>query len=180
MTEPTPGVIGFTDIVGFTEYTAAQGDARALAMLDIKQAVVSKNLQPGDRVVKELGDGLMLWLDEPATAITTMLTIQDEMGLAAEIHDVALWVRIGLHYGRPIARGDDLIGHDVNIASRIADHASAGEVLVSENLLNAAGTVAGVVVSPLGPIEMKGIPDPVWLSRVETAGSCTKSQTWQS
>lgn len=172
MTSVKPGVIGFTDIVGFTEYTAANGDPKALALLDIKQSVVAGNLGPNDRIVKELGDGLMLWLNDPAAAIVTMLTIQSELDEAARIHDVALWVRVGLHYGTPTARGEDLIGHDVNVASRIADHASAGEVLVSENLLAAAGPVAAAVASPLGPIEMKGIPEPLWLYRVEPAVRC--------
>lgn len=40
-------------------------------------------------------------------------------------------VRVGLNAGEPLARGDDLFGTTVQLAFRIADHATAGEVLVS-------------------------------------------------
>jgi hypothetical protein len=54
------GVVAFTDLVGYTEYTALRGDAEALALLTAQERIVNDTL-PGDaRVVKELGDGLLL------------------------------------------------------------------------------------------------------------------------
>ena len=49
-----------------------------------------------------------------------------------------LWVRAGLHWGRPSSRGDDLVGHDVNVAARIVDVAAPGELLCSGSMLTAA------------------------------------------
>ena len=164
----TTGVIGFTDIVGFTEFTAIQGDGRASELLDLQLQAVLCHLGEDDRVVKELGDGLMLWFSDAGGAIKQALAIQNDLAAAASSHDVPLWVRIGLHWGRPTERGDDLIGHDVNLASRVSDQAGPAEVLVTEELLRAAGTLDDVSAEPLGPVQMKGIPDPVWLWRMRS------------
>jgi adenylate cyclase len=81
-----------------------------------------------------------------------------------------LWVRAGLHRGRPSRRGDDLIGHDVNVAARIVDIASPGELLCSGSMRNAHGPAApDFEFIELGPVMMKGIPDPIDLYRVERA-----------
>lgn len=58
--EMAPGTLVFTDIVGFTEYTALRGDEGALALLSLQDRLVQDALPPNARVVKELGDGLLL------------------------------------------------------------------------------------------------------------------------
>lgn len=160
------GVVGFSDIVGFTEFTAEQGDEQAIAVLDTNESITSKNLGPRDRIVKELGDGLLLWFEDACAAVERAVAMQDELAKAAADTGVPLWVRIGLHWGCPTERGDDLIGHDVNLASRVSDQAAPGEILITEALAKRVGKVDGLVISPLGPIDMKGIPAPVWLYRV--------------
>ena len=71
----------------------------------------------------------------------------------------------------PSSRGDDLIGHDVNVAARIVDVAAPGELLCSGPMLEAADAdhddQDGYV--ELGPVMMKGIPEPIDLFRVERA-----------
>jgi class 3 adenylate cyclase len=69
-------------------------------------------------------------------------------------------------------RGDDLIGHDVNLASRITDLAAAGEVLVSEAARYRDDVPADVVFEALGPVFVKGIDEPLRLFRASrTTGS---------
>ncbi len=83
-----------------------------------------------------------------------------------------LWVRAGLHWGRPSSRGDDLIGHDVNVAARIVDVAAPGELLCSGPMLEAVDPSPGDPGDgyvELGPVMMKGIPEPIDLFRVERA-----------
>jgi adenylate cyclase len=162
---PTEGAIGFSDIVGFTEFTAAEGDERAIAVLDLQTKIVTRHLGSGDRVVKELGDGLLLWFEDAASAVESVVAMQADLREAASNSEIPVWIRIGLHWGCPTERGDDLIGHDVNLASRVSDQAGPGEVVLTEPLLRAAGALENVTIAPLGPIRMKGIPDPVWLYR---------------
>jgi adenylate cyclase len=166
------GAIAFTDLVGFTEYTATQGDQEALAVLGTQERIVRDALPASARVVKELGDGLLIFFTDAATAIPGCIAILDGFDRAADADEMPLWVRAGLHWGRPSSRGDDLIGHDVNVAARIVDVAAPGELLCSGPMLEAADPGPG---NPgdgyveLGPVMMKGIPEPIDLFRVERA-----------
>lgn len=174
-TSPEAGAIVFTDIVGYTQFTADRGDAAAVALLDLQTRIVRDALPDAARIVKELGDGLLLWFVEPVPAVTTCLALLDEFARAGDT-TTPLWVRIGMHWGRPARRGDDLVGHDVNLAARIADMSGPGELLVSSAVCTAVGdAIARMSVSELGPVFMRGIPDPVPLFRI--AACATGSAT---
>jgi adenylate cyclase len=165
-TSPT-GAVVFTDIVGFTEFTAEHGDTEALALLERQERVVRDTLPTDARVVKELGDGLMLWFPEAVSALHACFTLSERFEEEAAA-DVPLWVRVGMHWGCPTRRGDDLVGHDVNLAARIVDVAGPGEVLLSEPVRDLVdGRVHGLRLDELGPVVMKGIPDAVPLYRAE-------------
>jgi adenylate cyclase len=158
------GTIVFTDIVGFTQLTDQHGDDVALTLLERQEALVRRALPDTARIVKELGDGLMLWFDDPGAAIVTALALQRAFEAEPD-DDLPMWVRIGMHWGCPRTRGDDIIGRDVNLASRIMDLAAPGEVLCSETTADQAGALSGVGFEPLGPVYVRGIADPVPLVR---------------
>ena len=68
-------------------------------------------------------------------------------------------------------RRDDLIGHDVNLAARIADQAGPAELLLSEATVDRlAGTLDRDRFEEIGPVLMKGIPAPIRLFRAHGAG----------
>ncbi len=162
------GAIAFTDLVGFTEFTATRGDQEALAVLGVQERIVHAALPDGGRVVKELGDGLLLFLPDADSAISVCLDILAGFERSAEDDEMPLWVRAGLHWGRPSRRGHDLIGHDVNVAARIVDVAAPSELLCSGAMLESgAPHDATIEFFELGPVVMKGIPDPIDLYRVE-------------
>jgi adenylate cyclase len=155
--EQSVGAVIFTDIVGFTEFTAVRGDADALELLDVQSSLVRGALPADGRIVKDLGDGL-----------TMCIELLEEFA-AATRRGTPLWVRMGMHWGRPTRRGDDLVGHDVNLASRIADAAGPGELLVSADAVDAAADALRTLnCEELGPVVMRGIPDPVRLFRVSS------------
>jgi adenylate cyclase len=158
------GTIVFTDIVGFTQLTDEHGDDLALTMLERQEEIVLRELPDTGRIVKELGDGLMLWFDDPGAAIVTALALQRAFEKESD-GDLPMWVRIGMHWGCPRTRGDDIIGRDVNLASRIMDIAAPGEVLCSETTSDQAGAIPGVGFEPLGPVYVRGIADAVPLVR---------------
>jgi adenylate cyclase len=166
------GTIMFTDIVGFTEFNAIRGDDDAIELLALQEHIVNEELRDDARIVKQLGDGLMIWFGDPCASIATGLRLQERFEEAAWSSDTPLWVRIGLHSGQQSRRGDDLVGHDVNIASRIVNLADSGEVLASEATVRSAdGGVPDVEFRRLGPVVMKGIPNPINLFRVERRGA---------
>jgi adenylate cyclase len=163
-----PGAVIFTDIVDFTRYNAERGDDAAVELLDQQSRLVRELLPPCGRVVKELGDGHMLWVPDAHAALDTCLAIQARV--TEEQHgDDPVFVRMGGHWGTPRRRGDDLVGMVVNLAARIVDLAGAGEVLVSEALLDAAGDISSLHARAheLGPVYVKGVADPVARYRIE-------------
>lgn len=161
-----PGAVVFTDLVGFTEFTATSGDDAAVALLANQERVVRSLLPADARIVKELGDGLMLHFTDGCAAITTMLAVLDAFDAAGDADELPLWVRVGGHWGAPTRRGSDLVGHDANVAARIVDVASPGELLVSD-ALRLAGDHPDAEFDELGPVMMKGLLDPISLYRVE-------------
>ena len=170
MTPPAPvvGTIVFTDLVGFTSYTDSEGDDAALAVLDQQLDHARDSLEPfdGARVVKELGDGLMLWFASAADAVAAVVDLRVRFD-RARADGFPLALRIGLHTGEALPRGDDVVGGAVNIASRIADAAGPGEILGSDNTLSAA-VADGATVSPrpIGAVYVKGVAEPLWLSAI--------------
>ncbi len=168
MTTATTGAIVFTDIVGFTQLTDERGDDVAMALLERQEQTVRAALPDCSRVVKELGDGLLLWFDSPREAIDTCLRLQAAFDRSGD-DEVPLWVRIGMHWGCPRRRGDDIVGRDVNLAARIVELAGPGDVLCSEATVNEAGDMCGIVFEPLGPVFVRGIAEPIPIVRAVPA-----------
>ena len=165
-TDVVTGAIMFTDLVGFTEFTALSGDDAALELLAAQSRLVDEVLPADARVVKELGDGLLLYFRDPAEAVQAGLDLQRTFEAESESTGMPLWIRVGMHAGVVRERGRDLVGHDVNVAARIVDVAGAGEVLVSDAVRrDAQPRVPTVEFVELGPVVMKGIPDPIRLWR---------------
>jgi adenylate cyclase len=120
-TDVVTGAIMFTDLVGFTEFTALSGDDAALELLAAQSRLVDEVLPADARVVKELGDGLLLYFRDPAEAVQAGLDLQRTFEAESESTGMPLWIRVGMHAGVVRERGRDLVGHDVNVAARIVD-----------------------------------------------------------
>ena len=169
-----PVVVGsvlFTDLVGFTEYTDAVGDIEALHVLDEQRSVVDEHLgeHDGARLVKEIGDGLMIWIGSAAAGLSFATCLLEAMSGVHTAGTFPLAVRMGMHHGESIARGDDVVGQTVNFAARISALAGPGELLVSEEVLTACGPApVRRSLRPVGPVLVKGVVQPVWLHRFAT------------
>ncbi|MDI2027575.1 adenylate/guanylate cyclase domain-containing protein [Saccharopolyspora sp. TS4A08] len=130
--------IMFTDLVGFSSWALRAGDDQVLRLLreffDVTDDVVKGY---GGVVVKSLGDGVMVAFSDVDKAIEAASALGS--AVSALHHDgYRPALRVGLHRGWPRKVGKDYIGVDVNIAARVADAAGGGEVLVTEQVLEAA------------------------------------------
>ena len=105
----------------------------------------------GGRPVKWLGDGVMLHFPNPASGVVGALDMVEAI-LGAGLPPA----HVGLHAGPVIFQEGDYYGQTVNLASRIADYAKAGEVIVSRSVVDAAGG-APVAFREVGPVELKGV-----------------------
>ena len=130
----------FTDLEGFTAYTAEYGDAAALDLLKEHHRVAGPIVRrEGGRIVKRIGDGLLC----------TFTNSQGGLRAAVELIGTApapLRLRAGVHVGEAIVSADDVIGHAVNIAARVAETARGGSAMASQEAVDAAGPTLGVQV----------------------------------
>jgi adenylate cyclase len=162
------GAVVFTDLVGFTEYNDARGDDAAVEVLDQVRSLAETVTSSTDgRIVKELGDGLMLWFGCAADAATATVELVARLEELRSCDAFPLALRVGVHHGESRRRGDDVVGQTVNIAARIVDLAGPMEIVVSEAFVVACGPPAGdTTFVPIGPTTVRGVTDPLWLYRV--------------
>lgn len=121
----------FTDLVDFSEWALQAGDDHVLRLLGDVGRVSERAVARHDgSVVKSLGDGLMAVFPDTAGAVEAAHEACTAVS-AITLDGYRPQLRTGLHRGRPRRVGRDYLGVDVNIAARVADAASAGEVLVS-------------------------------------------------
>jgi class 3 adenylate cyclase len=100
----------FTDIVGSTELTARLGDAAALELVRVHDALVRRGLAShGGREVKHTGDGIMAAFDEVANAVRAAADIQRHFSAYNAEASEGLRVRIGIHAGEPLPRGGPVV-----------------------------------------------------------------------
>jgi adenylate cyclase len=163
------GAVLFTDLVGFTEYTDTEGDVAALRVLERQTTLMGEitAARPDARIVKELGDGLMVWFGSPSDALEGALAMLLAVEAARTADDFPVAIRMGVHVGEVLPRGSDLVGATVNVAARIAALAGPGELLASEVAVDACGDrLPAARLDPVGPAPVKGVSTPVWLVRV--------------
>ena len=155
----------FTDLEGFTAFTAAHGDAAATDLLARHHRAVGPVVRRrGGRVVKRLGDGLLLCFPDPQQAVAAAV---DLLATAPE----PLRLRAGVHCGEAVVTQGDLVGMAVNIAARITEIAKGGEVLVSGDVRESAGGVAGLRFGRTRARRLKGVGDKVPVCPVLPAGN---------
>lgn len=153
----------FTDLEGFTRYTARAGDEAATHLLADHHRVVGPIVRSrGGRLVKRLGDGLMLSFHEPAAAVHAALELVDEA-------PGGLRLRAGIHCGDVMVLADDVIGHTVNVAARVAEAARGGQVLATADVVAGAGELRGVKVLRARRRTFKGVDGTIVVHRVERA-----------
>ena len=152
---PAPVAITFTDLEGFTGFTAREGDEHALALLAEHHRTVGPIVRSrGGRVVKRIGDGLMLCFPSAEAAIHAGLELVDHP-------PSELRLRAGVHCGAAVASGDDLIGHDVHVAARVADASVGGQVLTTTHVRDEVGDLPRVAFGEQRSLLLKGLDEPV-------------------
>lgn len=160
------------DVVGYSSLMAAD-EAGTLSALKTHRADVFDPLiaRHGGRVVKLMGDGVLVEFGSIVNAVQAAIAIQ--MASAQSGNPIRL--RIGINLGDVIIEGDDLYGDGVNVAARLEQMADAGGILISDDIHRySAGKVDGQF-EELGERQFKNIAKPVrvWRWQGQTAGTGT-------
>lgn len=150
----------FSDLVGFSDWALSAGDDAALDLLrDVGQAIEAPIKDRGGEVVKWLGDGMMATLEDPQHALEAIFEAQGHL-TEVEADGYEARIRAAIHSGRPRKVGGDYLGVDVNIAARMAEQASADEILISERALGALDS-SSLEVTPKRLVQVKGVPEDI-------------------
>jgi class 3 adenylate cyclase len=125
--------IVFSDMVNYAGMTEAMGDRISREMLQEHHRIVRDQVQRhGGREVKVQGDGFMMAFGGVARALRCAAEMQRAFHDYSLLHpDRPIEVHIGVHTGEALEEDDDFLGHTVIVASRLADVAEPGEIVVS-------------------------------------------------
>lgn len=157
--------IVFTDIVG---YTAMMGtnEEKAFDLIKRNREIHLEAIEPyNGRLVKELGDGMLLSFSSVSDAMLAAMYIQNACSKTTDIH-----LRIGIHYGEIMFDENDVFGDAVNIASRIQTLGVPGAILFSKSIANEIKNKSGFQIASLGSFELKHVEEPIEIFALTNPG----------
>jgi adenylate cyclase len=142
--------IAFADLAGYTRLTEEEGELQAVDAVERFVEAVEVTLPDEARVVKTIGDEVMVVGSDPANLIDWAVGFQG-------LQSGRPLPRIGIHYGNALYRDGDYYGRDVNIASRVAARSAGGEVLVTRPVVEHAGP--HLEFERIAEVRLKGFTD---------------------
>jgi class 3 adenylate cyclase len=157
----------FTDMVGSTDMTQAQGDKAAQHVVRRHNTIVRNALaQHSGKEIKHTGDGIMASFSSAASGVEAAIAIQRAIARHnAQSPQQALHIRIGINAGEPIEEEEDLFGTTVQLAARVCARCDTDEILCS-NVVKELASGRGLVFESLGAQELKGFREQVVLYQV--------------
>src|SRR4051794_589555 len=161
---PQEAVIAFADLVGFTELGEQLPVEELGSVAGRLSQLAGEALEPPVRIVKLIGDAVMLVSPEPEPMVDVALRLVD---MAAE-HEGFPPLRAGIASGQAVHRWGDWFGTPVNLASRLTTRARPSTVLVSEEIRVAVDS--SFDFSDAGRKKLKGFSSPVRAYRVRRSG----------
>jgi len=157
--------IMFTDIVG---YTALMGndEQKAFDLLKRNRGIHLKAIEPyNGRLIKELGDGVLLSFPSVSDAILAAMDIQEVCSKTTDLH-----LRIGIHYGEIIFENNDIFGDAVNVASRIQTLGVPGSILFSKSIANEIKNKSSFQLTSLGFFDFKHVDESMEIFAISNPG----------
>jgi adenylate cyclase len=154
--------IAFADLAGYTRMTEELGDEHAVGVVERFIAEVEHTLPDDARIIKTIGDAVMVVSADPAGLVDWAVGFQ-------KLHDTRPLPRIGMHYGEVLYRDGDYYGREVNQAARVSARAGGGEVLVTRPVVDAAGP--HLEFEHIGEVRLKGFSDSTELFLARVTGA---------
>ena len=152
------------DVVGYSRLMGVD-EAGTLAALRNHRAelIDGKIAEHGGRIVKTMGDGLLLEFPSVVDATQCVIDVQQAMTKRNDAidEDKRIVFRIGVHLGDLIVEGDDIFGDGINVAARLEAFCEAGGIAISGTVHeNISGRIEAGFVDA-GDQQLKNISRPV-------------------
>jgi class 3 adenylate cyclase len=160
--------IMFTDLKDSTRMTMLYGDAKALHLVHVHNALIRNCLNTcRGREIKHTGDGLMASFSSVPDALECAVAVQKAFAAYNQKHSEApLFVRVGVSAGEPIEEHGDLFGKSVQLAARLCTHAEPGRILIDQLALDQSSGKK-LPISDLGEVTLKGFDHAVRVYEIE-------------
>ncbi len=149
--------IAFADLAGYTRLTEERGDEEAVGTVERFVESVEQSLPIDARVIKTLGDEVMIVGADPVAITEWAVDFQ------ARTPPGDPQPRMGVHVGRALYREGDYYGREVNQAARVVARAAGGEVLVTRAVVDVASGSGALAFELIGEVGLKGFSQPTEL-----------------
>ena len=155
-TEPHFAVL-FADVSNSTQLYERLGNVQALSTVTRSLELArDAGARCGGRLVKTVGDEVMLVFPTPLQAAEAAVEIQNRMAELAEALGQRLAFHVGFHYGPAIEQGGDIYGDSVNLAARLVALAKGGQILTSSETVESLPPYARPQLRDLKTMTIKG------------------------
>jgi adenylate cyclase len=149
----------FADVAGSTSLYEILGDKKAFALIEECLATMSAcTVELHGRVVKTIGDAVMSVFDHADDAAAAAAEMQLRVDRSGKESGARLGLRIGFHYGPVVDQeaDGDVFGDTVNLASRLCDLASRGQIITDAETAVHLSTLFAANLRKLYAIQVKG------------------------
>ena len=152
------------DVVGFSRLVEVDEAGTLAALRHLRQGVLEPLIaEHQGRLVKLMGDGIIVEFGSVVRAVTLALAIQRHLA-DSQVQlepERRITLRIGINLGDVVVDGDDLLGDGVNIAARLEQACPPGSVLISGTVHDQMQGKLDVPFEPVGELRLKNITRPV-------------------
>lgn len=165
------------DVVGYTRLMGADETGALAALLShIEDLIAPLVSEHGGRIVKLMGDGVLVEFPSAVSALQCAVAIQSGMENrnAGTAQQQRIDFRIGINIGDVIVEGDDIYGDGVNIAARIESLSEPGGILLSQSAHDQVKGKVNGQFRDLGLKTLKNVADPIRVFGFQTGGVARK------
>jgi class 3 adenylate cyclase len=162
--------IVFADLTGSTGLFESLGNAKATDVVTRATQWIGKLcILRGGRVIKYLGDGVLLAFDDNQAAVQAMIEMQ-----LRHRERINLWpanmkmkIKVGMARGEVVQQDEDCFGDAVNVAARLSDLSQADQILVTTRVIETLVSDNDIRYRNLGPLNIRGKSEPMPVYRIE-------------
>lgn len=148
------------DMVGYSRLMEAdEEDIIARQKTHLGELIKPKFSEYGGRIVKFMGDGMLVEFASVVDAVQCAVDIQQAMTAreAGMSDDRRICYRVGINLGDIIIDGDDILGDGVNIAARLEGLAPPGGICISGTVYQSMAGKADLAFKDMGEQQVKNI-----------------------
>jgi class 3 adenylate cyclase len=150
------------DLSGYTALTEAHGNISAAQIVKRYIEIVQECLYKDAQIVETVGDEVLIVGNDAATIIQLALNLRDKVEKEPNFPSV----HIGIHAGSVLQQEGQYFGSAINIASRVAAHARADQILCTNSVIEVLRKMTTIKYRALGKVFFKNVIDPIVLFEI--------------